>query len=112
MEPEDPTTYTSPALPVGEVEPDDLSTRTSSALLDDSLESFSSPLPPDPPPPPNSALPTLLVPAGTLYSQQEVTAAEALLLSFAGHAYNMKYATNEAVYFSIRRNYSYQCLPS
>ena len=51
-------------------------------------------------------------PAGTLYSQQEVTAAEALLLSFAGPAYNMKHATNEAVYFSIRRNYSYQCLPS
>ena len=55
-------------------------------------------------------------PAGALYSQQEVTAAEAILLSFAGLAYNMKYATKEAVYFSIGRtyeqwNYSYQCLP-
>lgn len=75
---------------------------------------------PRPPPPPTPQLCIAYFvskskrssPAGTLYSQQEVTAAEALLPSFAGPAYNMKYATNEAVYFSIGRNYSYQCLPS
>ena len=55
-------------------------------------------------------------PARTLHSEQEITDAEALLLSVAVPAYYMKYATNEAVYYSIgwtyeHWNYSYQCLP-
>lgn len=51
-EPEDPTTYTCLALPVREMEPEDPTTCTSSALLDDSLESFLSPI--------TSVSPTLL----------------------------------------------------
>ena len=98
MEPEDPTTYICLALPLGEMKPEDPTTCTSSALLDDSLESFSSPI--------TSVSPTLLAsrrtfPAGSLYSQQEITAAEALLLSVAGPAYNMKYTSNEDKELSI-----------
>lgn len=94
METEEPTTHTSSALPVDEMEPKDSTTCTSSALLDDSLESFSAPI--------TSALPSSLAsissstrtfPRGSLYSQQEITAVEALLLSVAGPAYNMKYSS-------------------
>ena len=74
MEPEDPTTHTSSALPVDEMEPKDPTKCNSSALLDDFLESLSAPI--------TSALPSSLAaiskstrtfPAGSLYSQQEIT---------------------------------------
>ena len=102
MEPEEPTTHTSSALPVDEMEPKDPTTCTSSALLDDSLESFSAPI--------TSALPRSLAsiskstrtfPAGSLYSQLEITAVEALLHSVAGPAYNMKYSSNKDQELSI-----------
>ena len=102
METEEPTTHTSSALPVDEMEPKDPTTCTSSALLDDSLESFSAPI--------TSALPSSLAsisnstrtfPAGSLYSQQEITAVEALLLSVAGPAYNMKYSSYKDQELSI-----------
>ena len=102
METEEPTTHTSSALPVDEMEPKDPTICASSALLDDSLESFSAPI--------TSALPRSLAsisnstrtfPAGSLYSQQEITAVEALLLSVAGPAYNMKYSSYKDQELSI-----------
>lgn len=79
------------ALPVDEMEPKDPTTCSSSALLDDSLDSFLAPI--------TSALPRSLAsiskstrrfPAGSLYSQPEITAVEALLHSVADPAYHMK----------------------